>query len=183
MASVVNTYAGAFADVVLQGRHDPQTILSETKSLAELVAASRELREIWAAPSIAPVQKRAVLDAIAKRQGVSQVVRNFIAVLIDHGRINFFGSIVEEFERQLNERLGFVDAEVTSYHDLDGREQQVLEAELDRVTGKKVKARYFRDSSLLGGAVVRVGSTIYDGSVKGQLERIRKTLTSTAALS
>jgi F-type H+-transporting ATPase subunit delta len=178
MASVTNTYARAFADAVFSGKHDPDKALQEAQAVAELVAGSKELRAVWETPSITAEQKRAVLDAIVVRQGISKTVRNFVAVLIDHRRINFLGPIVNQFEQELNQRLGFTEAEVISARELNQADRSVLEARMETVTGKKVRARYSRDESLLGGAVVKVGSTIYDGSVAGQLDRIKQALSS-----
>jgi F-type H+-transporting ATPase subunit delta len=176
VASVTSTYARAFAEAVFSGRHDPHKTLQEAQSVAELVAGSKELRQVWETPSITAVQKRAVLDAIVAREGISQMVRNFVAVLIDHGRTHFLGPIVKQFEQELNQRLGFIEAEITSAHDLNPSDRQTLEVDLEKLTGKKVRARYSRDESILGGAIVKIGSTIYDGSVSGQLERIKQAL-------
>jgi F-type H+-transporting ATPase subunit delta len=178
MASVTNTYARAFADVVFSLRLDPEQTLREAHSLAELVASSKELREVWEAPSIPAEQKRAVLDAVVAREGISKPVRNFLAVLIDHRRVSFLAAIVKQFEQELYARMGFAEAEITSARKLGESERRELEAEVEKVIGKRVRARYAQDPSVLGGAVVRVGSTIYDGSVKGQLERIREAISS-----
>lgn len=178
MASVITTYARALADAVFAMRLDPAKTLREAQALAQLVAESKELREVWETPSIASEQKRAVLDAIVARENFSRTVRNFIAVLIDHRRISFLNEIVKQLELELDERLGFAEAQITSARELSDPERRVLETQVANLTGKKVRARYFRDASLLGGAVVRVGSTIYDGSVSGQLERIREALSS-----
>src|SRR5580700_5038503 len=106
MASVTNTYARAFADAVFDGHHDPHKTLREAQAVAELVAESKDLRAVWETPSITAKQKRGVLDAIVANQGISRTVRNFIAVLIDHRRINFLGPIVKQFERELDQRMG-----------------------------------------------------------------------------
>jgi F-type H+-transporting ATPase subunit delta len=178
VASVTNTYARAFADAVFDGHHDPEKTLREAQSISGLVSESKELREVWETPSITAEQKRAVLDAIVAREGISQTVRNFVAVLIDHGRIHFLAPIVKQFEQDLNQRLGFIEAEVTSTHELAARDRQALEDQMEKLTGKKIRARYSRDESILGGAIVKIGSTIYDGSVSGQLERIKQALSS-----
>jgi F-type H+-transporting ATPase subunit delta len=101
-------------------------------------------------------------------------VRNFVAVLIDHRRTHFFDAIVTRLGHELNARMGFAEAQITTFRDLSDSERRVLEGQVAKVTGKKVRAEYLRDPAILGGAVVRVGSTIYDGSVLGQLERIRE---------
>src|SRR5579862_8678090 len=176
MASVTNIYARAFADAVLNAKQDAARTLEEAQQLEELVASSRDLREFWETPAIPAEQKRAVLDSIVAAERISGIVRNFVAVLIDHRRINFLGPIVKQFELELDKRMGFAEAEISSARDLNENEKRTLETQVQQLTGKKVKARYSRDASLLGGAIVRVGSTIYDGSVKGQLEKIRETL-------
>lgn len=176
MASVTSTYARALADVVFDQHLDPGKTLREAQSLAQLVAGSKELREVWEAPSIPAEQKRSLLDAIAAREAISRPVRNFMAVLMDHRRIKFLEPIVSEFEQELNRRMGFVEAQIVSARELAEPERSRLEAQVSKLTGHKVRARYAQDRSILGGAIVKVGSTIYDGSVKGQLERIREAI-------
>src|ERR1700687_247510 len=178
MASVTNTYARALGDVVFDQHLDSGKTLQDAQSLAQLVASSRELREVWEAPSIPAEQKRALLDAIVAREGISRPVRNFVAVLMDHRRIKFLDAIVTEFAHELNRRMGFVEAQITSARELGEPERSALEAQVAKLTGHKVRARYAEDRSILGGAIVKIGSTIYDGSVKGQLEKIREAISS-----
>jgi F-type H+-transporting ATPase subunit delta len=174
MASVASTYARAFADVVMDKRLDAARSIAELRTIAGLLAESWELRRVWENPAIPAEQKRAVLDVIAKRDGISIQVRNLVAVLIDHRRVQFLDPIIRQLEKELDARLGFAEAEITSARILGDAEKREFEAQVGKLTGKKVRARYGQDASLLGGAVVRVGSTIYDGSVKGQLQRIRE---------
>lgn len=178
MASVTSTYARALADVVFDQHLDPDKTLQETQSLAQLLAGSLQLREVFEAPSIPADQKRALLDAIVAREGISRPVRNFLAVLMDHRRLRFFDPIVKEFGQELNRRLGFTEADITSARELGQAERSALEAQVAKLTGQKVRARYSQDSSILGGAIVQIGSTIYDGSVRGQLEKIREAISS-----
>ena len=174
MASVTSVYSRAFADVVFESQLDASATLAQLHLLSTLLQENPDLRRVWENPAIAAEQKRGVLDAIAKREGLSRQVRNFVAVLIDHRRVHFFDGVVAQLEHELDARLGFAEAQITSSRDLSEPEKRSLEAQVGKLTGKKVRARYSRDASLLGGAVVRVGSTIYDGSVLGQLERIRE---------
>ena len=183
MASVVGTYARAFADVVMTpvgvktaSQLDPARALQELHGIEALLQESDPLRRVLENPSIPGNGKRAVLDAITMRLGTTRQVRNFIAVLIDHRRLPLFSEILKQLEQELDNRQGFAEAQVSSARQLSDPEKQMLEAEIVKMTGKKVRARYQRDASLLGGAVVQVGSTIYDGSVKGQLEKIREQL-------
>ena len=178
MASVASVYARAFADVILDSRLDAGQALTELRSLQALLAQSGELRRVWENPAIPAQQKRGLLDAIAERDRISRAVRNLVAVLIDHQRVKFFEAIIRQVQKELDARLGFAEAEVTSARELGDSEKRALESKVGTLTGNRVRARYQQDSSLLGGVVVRLGSTIYDGSVKGQLEKIREAMSS-----
>ncbi|MFZ0958805.1 MAG: ATP synthase F1 subunit delta [Candidatus Sulfotelmatobacter sp.] len=174
MSSVASTYARAFADVVLSTKLDPQRATGELRRVAGLLAESSDLRRVWDNPAIPAEQKRGLLDAIAKRDGIEKVVRNLVAVLIDHRRVKYLDALIQQLEKELDARLGFAEAQITSVRELSDAEKRGLETHVAKVTGKKVRAKFGQDSSLLGGVVVRIGSTIYDGSVKGQLEKIRE---------
>jgi len=178
MASVVGTYARAFADVVMKASNqiDSERALRELHGIEALLAQSDQLRRVLENPSIPGDRKRAVLDAVAAKLETTRQVRNLIAVLTDHRRLTLFSEILKALEQELNDRQGFAEAQVSSARTLSDPEKQMLEAEIARMTGKKVRARYRQDAALLGGAVVQVGSTIYDGSVKGQLEKIQAQL-------
>jgi F-type H+-transporting ATPase subunit delta len=178
MASVASTYARAFADVVLGAHLDADTSIAELRTIASLLAESAMLRRVWENPAIPADQKRGVLDIIVDRDKISKPVRNLIAVLIDHRRMHFFVPVIDQLEKELDARLGFAEAQITSARALDDDEKREFESQVRKLTGKKVRAQYGQDVSLLGGAVLRIGSTIYDGSVKGQLERIKEAITS-----
>lgn len=176
MASVGSRYARAFADVVIELKLDPGKVREEMRTVVASVAESADLRRVWESPAIAREEKLKVLDALARQAGLESAVRNFLAVLIDHGRIPMLSSIAQLFEMELNQRLGFTGAEIASARELTAEERQELEACVAQMTGKKVRAHYVLDPTLLGGAVVRLGSTIYDGSLRGQLQRIKAQL-------
>jgi len=176
VASVASTYARAFADVVLDARLDAHRAIDGLRRIAGLLAESVELRRVWENPAVPAEQKRKLLDAIVHREGMEKHVRNLVAVLIDHRRTAFLGRIVEQLEKELDARLGFAEAQITSFRELGDSEKRSLETQVERVTGKKVRAHFATDASLLGGAVIRVGSTIYDGSVRGQLEKIKEAI-------
>jgi len=178
LASVVGTYARAFADVVMTKSNllDPARMLQELHGIEALLQESDPLRRVLENPSIPGDRKRAVLDAITQRLGTTRQVRNFVAVLTDNRRLPLFSEILKQVEQELDDRQGFAEAQVSSARQLSDPEKQMLEVEIAKMTGKKVRARYAQDASLLGGAVVQLGSTIYDGSVKGQLDRIREQL-------
>jgi F-type H+-transporting ATPase subunit delta len=178
VASVASTYARAFAEVVIDGRLDPSRAVGGLWRVATLLAESIELRRVWENPAVPADQKRHLLDAIVKIEDISKQVRNLIAVLIDHRRTHFVSRIAEQLEKELDARLGFAEAQISSARQLDDPEKRALEAQVAKLTGKKVRAQFAQDASLLGGAVIRIGSTIYDGSVKGQLEKIKEAISS-----
>src|SRR5260370_23435300 len=181
MASVVGIYARAFADVVLKRSSplDPAGALQELRTIEALLKESDPVGRVPEDPSIAGDRKRAVLDATAKLLGTTRQVGNFIAVVTDHRRLPLFSEILKQLEQELNDRQGFAEAQVSTARPLSDHEKQMLEAEITRLTGKRVRARYEQDTSLLGGAVVQVGSTISDGSLQSQLEKIQEQLVET----
>ncbi len=178
MASVASTYARAFADVVFDQHLDADRAIADLRDIAGLMHDSIDLRRIWENPAVPADQKRRLLDAIVMREEIEKPVRNLVAVLIDHHRLHFLPRIIDQLEKELNDRMGFAEAQISSARELNDGEKRTLEGQIEKATGKKVRAQYGLDPSLLGGAIVRVGSTIYDGSVKGQLEKIKEAISS-----
>ena len=174
MAAVLGRYARAYAEVVVKHKHHIEKAVAELEQMAALMSSSRELRNLLANPAVSREQKLKLLDAIIARMDAGKLLRNFLAVLIDHRRIANIGDLVEQFKQELDRRLGMVDAKVSSVRELTAAEKHSLEKELAEITGKTVRATYSQDPSLLGGVVVRMGSTIYDGSVLGRLQRMRE---------
>jgi len=176
MAAVLGRYARAFAEVAVKQKLNPEKTVAELAQIATLMNDSRELRNVLANPAVSREQKLKLLDAIISRMEGSKVLRNFLAVLIDQRRMGNIGELVELFKQELDRRMGIADAKVSSVRELSAAEKKTLETQLAVITGKIVRATYSEDASLLGGVVVRVGSTIYDGSVHGRLQRIRQEL-------
>jgi F-type H+-transporting ATPase subunit delta len=178
MAAIASRYARALADVVLERKLDPESAVQQVNDMVAAVDQYDQLRLVWESPAVPAEQKRKLLDAIVGRTGTLPPIRNFFAVLIDHRRIPMLAQVAGQFETELDNQLGFVEADITSSRQLSPEARQGLESQVARMTGKKVRARYDTDPELLGGAVVRVGSTIYDGSVRGQLQKLREQLSS-----
>jgi len=179
MLSVVSArYARALVDVVTApgSNADPAQVLSQLRAVQELIHGSVVLQNALASPAVAPSKKRAVMRRLLDPMNVSEKVRNFVYVVIDHRRAHDFASIVDGFESLLDERLGFVTTEVRSATPLTDAQRSKLEAQVSRLAGKKAKLKFSSDPALIGGVVARVGSTVYDGSVRGQLERLRTRL-------
>jgi F-type H+-transporting ATPase subunit delta len=176
MASFISIYGRAMADVVVDRRLDADRVSSELESIDSLLSESAELRTVWDSPSVASDQKVNLLDAVAKKLRISREVRNFVAVLISNRRIHAYSEIAKNAVDQINERLGIADAEIVSVRELAAEERHRLEDQVAKVTGKRLRVRYSLDQKLMGGVVVKVGSTIYDGSVRGQLQRMKAQL-------
>ena len=99
-----------------------------------------DLRRVWENPAVPAEQKRKLLDAIVHRDGIERHVRNLVAVLIDHRRVQFLERIIEQLEKELDARMGFAEAQITSARELGDAEKRALEAQIEKVTGKKVRA-------------------------------------------
>jgi F-type H+-transporting ATPase subunit delta len=176
MAAIASRYARALVEVILEQKIDGDTAREQLRAIVDAVHDSIELRRVWESPAVLPAQKRAVLDAITQQMGTVKPIRNFMAVLIDHRRIGMLDDMLRQFETELDAQLGFTEVEVSSARPLSQEEKRELEARVERMTGKKVRTRYVSNPELLGGVLVRAGSTIYDGSVRGQLEKMRQEL-------
>lgn len=176
MRSVTGEYAGALADVAIaSGR--PEALRQEVRSFADLAKGSADLRNFLDSPAIPRDGKKDLLSKLAARMGASEQLRNFLYVLVDHRRTHLLEEIAREFETTLLERLGVAEAAVTSARELTAPQKQKLTGTLESLTGKKIEAHYAVDPTLVGGLVVRVGSTIYDGSVRAQLNQLAARLT------
>ena len=149
-------------------------VAADLKNFEGTLAEGPELRQVFENPSIPHEQKVRLLDAIAARLGTHRAVRNFLAVIIDHGRLEGLEDINKAYLERADQDTGITEAEVTSARPLDEQGRRLLEEGIARLAGgASVRATYHEDPALLGGAVVRVGSTVYDGSVRGQLEQMR----------
>ena len=177
LSVVARRYAKALADVLAAS--DPARVLAQLRGIEEIVRSSQELRNALATPAVPPSRKRAVMARLIEPLRVSAQVRNFLFVVIDHRRIHELASIIEAFEALADERLGLVRADVTSAHELTEVQRAALGAQLSRLAGKQAKLRFTTDPAVMAGVVARLGSTVYDGSVRGQLERLRVKLGST----
>ncbi len=176
MASFASRYAQALADVVFEAHLSPKETQRQLGDFGAAWKESRELREFLVDPSFPAEQKVGLLDKLNGKLGMSQQVRNFVAVLIRNRRIAGFEEVAAEFRREINRRLGIFEAKVVSARTLDEPERRELEQQIASLTGGQVEAQYEVDSSLIGGVVVRTGSTVYDGSVRGRLNRLREEL-------
>ena len=117
-----------------------------------------------------------MLEALLKTSAPSKTTANFLRVLLQNGRIGDLSEVNNRFTSILEERSGTVSAEVISARELPVAEREEFKINLEKLTGKNVKIAYSIDESIIGGAVTRIGSTVYDGSVKTKLENLKEQL-------
>jgi F-type H+-transporting ATPase subunit delta len=176
MSALTLRYAHAFASVAVSNNLDASAAQQQLRDFSDTLADSHELREVLMNPSIANEQKLKVLDAIAGRIGMFPQVRNFLAVIMDHQRLSELEEILTEYHAVADEQSGVAEAEITSAHPLNDQDRVELEAQVAKLAGGQVRATYRQDATLLGGAVVRIGSTVYDGSLRGQFRQLKQRL-------
>jgi len=173
VASFAPRYARAFAEVVESSGIDVSAAREQLQDFAGTLAGSTELREFLINPSVEIEQKLKVLDAIAARLAMLPKVRNFLAVIMEHHRLGDLNDILTEYAELADEHSGAAEAHITSAHPLNPDDRAQLEAQIATLAGARVRASYAQDATLLGGAIVQIGSTVYDGSVRAQLQQLK----------
>ena len=171
--TVARRYASALADVVLE-RGEAREVQEELLAWEKMFQASPMLQEVFRNPTIALDKKRAVLNKLIERAKPRTTTANFLKVLLQNQRITDLGEINKKFAELLDERAGMVAAIVTTARSVPENAQQKLQAKLLSLTGKKVRINFMTDPELIGGLVTRIGSTVYDGSVRNHLQLIKE---------
>jgi F-type H+-transporting ATPase subunit delta len=168
-------YANALADIALeQGAAEPVL-----KQLADFNAAyqeSAELRNFLSSPAVEREAKHGVIEKLAARLGASKIIRNFFFIMIDNQRTTLLPQMLESLQLVLQQRQGVAEANVVSATTLTDAQKVRLQQTFEKLTGKKIQAKYSQDPALLGGALVRIGDTIYDGSLRNRLNQMRARL-------
>jgi F-type H+-transporting ATPase subunit delta len=168
-------YATALADITLaQGAAEPAS--RQLADFGAVYAESAELRNFLASPAVDRDAKHAVIEKLVARLGASKILRNFLFVIADHQRTHILPEIIVAFQGVVRQRQGFAEAEISSAVELNATQKAEFLGTLERLTGKRVEARYSLEPALLGGAVVRIGDTIYDGSLRKRLNEMRARL-------
>jgi F-type H+-transporting ATPase subunit delta len=168
-------YANALADIALaQGAAQPAA--KQLSDFGAVYLESAELRNFLASPAVGREAKHGVIEKILARLGASRIIRNFLFVIVDHRRTAVVPEIVARFQEVIRQRQGIAEAEVRSAVELNAAQKAEMAQTLGRLTGKRVETRYALDRGLLGGAVVRIGDTVYDGSLRHRLEEMRTRL-------
>ena len=171
--TVARRYASALADVVLE-RGEALKVQEELLAWEKMFQASPVLPEVFRNPTIALDKKRAVLNKLIERAKPEATTANFLKVLLQNQRLTELGEINQKFAELLDVRAGMVAAKVTTARAVPENARQELHARLLSVTGKKVRISFTTDPELIGGLVTRIGSTVYDGSVRNHLQLIKE---------
>jgi F-type H+-transporting ATPase subunit delta len=170
---IASRYAEALVEALIANKSDdPQVVLNGLNDFVATLAESRDLDLVLVSPSVSAERKRAVIAALSDRLGIHRLVRNFLFVLSDHRRLMLVREANQLAGVVLDEKLGFQRAVLTIASPLSEEEKNQIASKLGEITGKRIRLNLELDLSLVGGVVARVGSTVYDGSVRGQLEAI-----------
>ncbi len=181
--ALARRYSRALAEILfdakLTGAKKAKTVQQTKEHLTTFTTLLEEhagLRNILTSPALPLTKKLAVIDALRKTLKWDQTLRNFVAILVENRRLGELDAMVESFDEEVYARLGIVPVEITSAVALKAPQKKELEKRLAGLTGSDVELRYQKDEEILGGAVARMGSTIYDGSLRGQLRRLETQL-------
>jgi F-type H+-transporting ATPase subunit delta len=139
-----------------------------------MMEANSSLLEVFRNPTIPYEQKRKVLNTLIARTRVRPTTANFLQVLLQNHRLAELNEINKKFAQVFDERSGVVSAQVTTARTLPESTQETLRAQLGIMTGRKVRLDFAVDEDLIGGVMTRIGSTVYDGSVRTQLQQIKQ---------
>jgi F-type H+-transporting ATPase subunit delta len=170
-------YANALADIAMaQGAAD--TVAQQLIGFGALYAESAELRNFLASPAVTSEAKHRVISKLLARVGGSKIVQNFLFVVADHQRTHVLPEMIGAFQEVIRQRQGITEAQISSAVELNATQKAEMEFTLERLTGKRVEAKFSLEPELLGGAVVRVGDTVYDGSLRSRLNELRGRLAS-----
>jgi F-type H+-transporting ATPase subunit delta len=168
-------YANALADIALaQGAAEP--VRKQLVDVGSMYAESAELRNFLTSPAVDRTAKHRVVEKLLARIGGGKILRNFLFVVVDHQRAHVLPDMIQAFQEVVRQRQGIAEAEISSAIELSATQKAELAFTLERLTGKRVEATYSLDPDLLGGAVVRIGDTIYDGSLRSRLNEMRARL-------
>ena len=173
MAAFVSRYASAFADVVTREHLDAAALGRQLDDFLSTLDGSVELRALFANPAIAATQKVAILDKLNTKLGLQKQLRNLLAVLINNDRIGEVREVAAAWRAEMQARQGIRPVEIVTARKLGKRESDNLVAGVSKLAGAPIEASFTLDKSILGGTVVRIGSTVYDGSLRGRLDRLK----------
>ena len=177
--ALASHYAHAFADAVFAPDSGlaPKEAVQQMSAAESLISGSKELGLALLSPAINKNRKAAVISKLSDELGLHRLVRNFLLVVVSHRRTKNLAGIRQDFEAEVDKRLGWLPADITSAQELSPQQKEELERTLSVKLGKFIRANYRVDPDLLAGIRVHVGSKEYDASLRGKLESMRQKLT------
>ncbi|MDX2029606.1 MAG: ATP synthase F1 subunit delta [Blastocatellia bacterium] len=173
--TIANRYARALADVIIE-RRETNEVIGELDAFARMMGGHAQLRDLFASPVIALERKRAVLDELLVRMKLRPTCENFLRLLVTNSRLHNLEQIMRALSREIDTRTNIVAAEVTTAREISEQEMALLRDKLKAATGKDVRLQFRTDPNIIGGVVTRIGSTVYDGSIKSQLAQMKRKL-------
>ena len=171
-----NRYAKALFDVVLQEKGDLNKVDHDLQAVVQMMKASPDLARASGFSSTTEAQRRSLMESVSKAMTLSVPVTKMLVLLARTGKLDLIPDLAAAYQERLLAHQNIVRADVTSAAPLSPEKTKALEESLSKVTGKKVELSVRVDPQLLGGVVARIGSTVYDGSVMTQLQRMRQEL-------
>jgi F-type H+-transporting ATPase subunit delta len=175
MSVAARRYAKALLDVLYPAKADAG--LEQLQAFSTVLKQNTDAKLVFENPTVSTERRKDLLNKIGDALKLDTPLRNFIGILIDRNRLDILGEVVTTYSSLLDEKLGVVQAHVTSAHALNSIQQGEVTAKLQALTGKKVRMQVSIDPELIGGMIAKVGSTIYDGSIRTQLQTFRNSLT------
>jgi F-type H+-transporting ATPase subunit delta len=177
-SAILGRYARSLAEVVFEQNLEP-AVSQDLKTYSEIFRAVPDLMEAFDSPSVPHEAKVKLLESLGTVHPVNPVTYNFLKVLLEHNRIRNFQQIYESYLDSVNERNGVVTAKVSTAAPLELSELEALGKRLAGSTGKQVNLEPQTEADLLGGIVVQIGDTIFDGSIRTRLAEMRRRLAET----
>jgi F-type H+-transporting ATPase subunit delta len=176
--AIATRYARALFEVAVAERTDLRRIELELSEFAKLMAADAQLARVLTSPAIPTARKRALVERLVDSAGpLLPQVSKLLLLLAERDRLGMLGVVLDAYRNRLMDYYQVVRAEVVTAAPLSGDRLAALEQGLGRATGRKVQLESRVDPEIIGGAVARIGSTVYDGSVTMQLRKMREALT------
>jgi F-type H+-transporting ATPase subunit delta len=171
-------YAAALANSVFATNSglSPEDAIAQLRTAESVFSGSRQLEHALLSPAVSRPRKKAVVEKLAGDLGFNRLIRNFLLVVVTHRRTHELPAMRRSFEEVVDERLGWIPADIASAKDLTGDQKKEIERALGTKLGKFIRANYQTDPMLIGGIRARVASREYDASVKGKLESLRQRL-------
>jgi F-type H+-transporting ATPase subunit delta len=169
LQTIARRYATALADVVTE-RGQAAEVQAELKAWERMIDESPMLREVFANPTISYEKKQKVLSELISRTDVRETTKNFLRLLLKNGRLTELAEINRRVAQVLDERAGVVAAHVVTARPIAEDVRKTIQTKLQGMTGRKVRLSFETEDDIIGGLVTRIGSTVYDGSVRTQLE-------------